>query len=166
MARPRKAAGERRSHILNIRLTAEELGVVRVAARRAGLTCGRYAREAVLGRKPRARPAQGTVLQKLLYELHSIATNFRQLADATGEGSYLEWARFVGGQMVEHLVGRDDLAAVVTQHLDAINAAGRAVNSLARAANRGRTVEAAERRSVYRLVREALEPLHRAMGGA
>ena len=162
MARPRKQPEQRRRHVVNIRLTDAELAQLKDQAAAAGLPYGRYAREAVLGKKPRARPAKTIIFQKLIYELQSVATNFQQLADATGDDVYINWARYVGGQLVEQLIGRDDLADLVEQQIEPLNTVGHLVNGLAHQANSGKDVSDEMRDEAFAAVRAALEPLHEA----
>ncbi len=163
MPRPRKKPSDRRRHVINLRLTDAELAELKRMARDAGVPYGRYVRETVLGRRPKARPAQVLIFQKLLYELQSIATNFKQLAEATGDALYTPWARFVGGQLVEQLLGRDDLSDMIDGRLDAINVAGQQVNALARKANSEIAFKASERSGAFRILKTALEPIRLAL---
>ena len=163
MARPRKAPDQQRRHVVNIRLTDAELLQLKEAAAAAGMPYGRYARDTVLGNRPRSKPAITRLFKDLLYELSSISTNFSQLADATGDDRYQEWARYVGGRLPEHLMGRKDLAPLIEEQLDQINAAGQMVNALARRANSGKEIEREERLEVIRAVRLVLEPIHEAI---
>jgi hypothetical protein len=163
MPRPRKKASERRRHVVNLRMTDAEFDQLKQLARDAGVPYGRYIREAVLGRRPKARPAQQLIFQKLLYELQSIATKFGQLAGATGDALYTPWAKYVGGQLVEHLMGRDDLSDVIDGQLDALNTAGHQVNILARKANAEIGFKAAERSAAIRAVKNALDPIRLAL---
>lgn len=162
MARPRKSAAEQRRHVVNIRLTDAELAQLKTHAAAAGMPFGRYARETVLGKRPRARPAQLIIFQKLLYELQSAATNFQQLADVTGEEVYARWARFTGGQLVEQLLGRNDLAELIEAQIEPLNTAGHTVNRLAHMANSGHDVPGKLRDEAFEAMRTALEPLHEA----
>lgn len=162
MARPRKSAAEQRRHVVNIRLTDAELAQLKTHAAAAGMPFGRYARETVLGKRPRARPAQLIIFQKLLYELQSAATNFQQLADMTGEEVYARWARYTGGQLVEQLLGRNDLAELIEAQIEPLNTAGHTVNRLAHMANSGHDVPSELRDEAFEAMRAALEPLHEA----
>lgn len=163
MARPRKSASEKRIHIVPIRLTEGELQQLKKLAQDAGLPYGRYARETILGRRPKARPAQARLLHLFLNELVSITSNFGQLARATGDDGYVSWAKFVGGQLVEHVVGRDDIVEVIENQLDAINAAGHQVNALARKANSDQQFTQAERIAAFRALTAALDPIRTAL---
>ncbi len=162
MARPRKSPAEQRRHVVNIRLTDAELAQLKEHAAAAGMPFGRYARETVLGKRPRARPAQLIIFQKLLYELQSAATNFQQLADVTGEEVYARWARYTGGQLVEQLLGRNDLAELIEAQIEPLNMAGHTVNRLAHMANSGHDVPGELRDEAFEAMRAALEPLHEA----
>ena len=162
MARPRKSPAEQRRHVVNIRLTDAELAQLKTHAAAAGMPFGRYARETVLGKRPRARPAQLIIFQKLLYELQSAATNFQQLADATGEEVYARWARYTGGQLVEQLLGRNDLAELIEAQIEPLNMAGYTVNRLAHMANSGHDVPSELQGEAFEAMRAALEPLHEA----
>lgn len=160
MARPKKAPQDKRTKVVNIRFTEFELEQLNGLAQDAGMPTRRYIRETLLGRRPRAKPANTLLFQKLLYELQSIATNFQQLADALDDDSYLEWARYTGGTLVEMLIGRDDLSPLIEEQMDEINAAGHAVNALARRANSGAEISRDDRLDTLRAARLALEPLH------
>jgi hypothetical protein len=163
MARPRKPAAEKRQSMVMIRFTADEMKQLKRLAHDAGVPYGRYVRETVLGRRPRSRPARTLVFQKLLYELQSIATNFQQLADATGDDGYMLWAKFVGGQVVEQLIGQDDMSDVIEGQLDALNRAGHQVNVIARKANAEQVIKAGERTAAVRAVTTALSPIRDAL---
>ena len=163
MARPRKAPEDQRTRVLSVRLTAAEYARITDMARDAGMLAGPYARTTILGKRPRSKPAATLVFQKLLYELQSLATNFKQLADATGDKRYLKWARHVGGHLVEKLIGRDDLTELFEQQFDDINTAGHVVNNLARRANVGKPIDHEDRQFALRAVKLALEPLEQAV---
>lgn len=124
MARPLKKPSERRRHVVNLRMTDAEFDEFKRLARDAGVTAGRYIRETVLGRRPKARPQQLLVFQELVRQLQYIATNFRQLATATGDDRYAPWARYMGADFVGHILDKDDLSDVVEPQLDALNTAG------------------------------------------
>lgn len=163
MARPRKKPEDQRSRVLSVRFTADEYARVEKMARAAGMLPGPYARATILDKRPRSKPANIQLFRDLLYELQSIATNFNQLEGATGEAVYLDWARYVGGQLVEQLIGRNDLADLIEQQLPIINDAGQVVNGLARQANSGKPIQAAERDEAFGTVRHALEPIQNAL---
>ena len=162
MARPRKSPAAQRRHVVNIRLTDGELELLKQLAQDAGLPYGRYARETVLGRRPKSKPAKTLTFQKLLYELQSIATNFQQLADVTEDEAYTRWARYAGGQLVEQLLGRDDLTDLIDRQLAEINVAGQFVNAVARQANSGEDILPTLQQEAFDMVRQVLEPLHEA----
>lgn len=162
MARPRKAPEDQRTRVLSVRLTADEYDRVVAMARDAAMLAGPYARATILDRRPRSKPAANLVFQKLLYELQSIATNYKQLADATGDERHLKMARHVGGHIVEILIGRDDLSELIEQQLEAVNAAGHLLNRLAHSANAGMGVDGENLRTATSALRAALAPLERA----
>lgn len=164
MARPKKAPEDQRNRVLSVRLTAYEYARVEAMARDAGMLAGPYARATILEKRPRSKPVTNLVFEKLIYELQSIATNFRQLYDTTGDAQYLEWARHVGGHLVEQLIGRTDLVAQIEQQLEPINSAGHVINGLARRANTGDHIGSDERKSAKRDLKRALEPLIDAIG--
>jgi hypothetical protein len=148
--------------VLSVRFTAEEYARVVAMAKDAGMLAGPYARATILDRRPRSKPAANLIFQKLLYELHSMATNFKQLADATGDERHLKRARFVGGHLVELLFGRDDLTELMEQQLTAINDAGHQINRLAHAANAGKKPDPDIQRAALRALKVALDPLEKA----
>jgi hypothetical protein len=162
MARPRKAPEEQRTRVLSVRLTAAEYDQVVAMARDAGMLPGPYARTTILDKRPRSKPMANLAFQRLVYELQSVSTNFKQLADATGDERYLKWARHVGGHLVEILIGRDDLADLMDQQTGPLNEAGQLVNALAYAANAGKAVSAENARHAIREIRAALRPLEEA----
>lgn len=163
MPRPRKAQTEKRRHVINIRLTDAELADIKRMAEEAGFPYGRYIRETVLVRRPRARPVQTLILHKLFQELQSIATNCEQLTNATGNDSFISWAKFVAGQMVEHTYGREDLSDVIDGQLDALNTSGHLINALARKANSGVSYKPAEKTAAFRALKRALDPIRLAL---
>ncbi|MAJ64712.1 MAG: hypothetical protein CL557_10550 [Alphaproteobacteria bacterium] len=165
MARPKKAPEDQRNRVLSVRLTAEEYARVEDMARATGMLSGPYARATILGKRPRSKPVTNLVFEKLIYELQSIATNFRQLADATGNEGYIKWARYIGGQLVEKLIGRTDLTEVMEAQLEPLNGAGHAINGLARKANSGSDIEAEERAFAIQSIKLALKPLEDALSG-
>ena len=93
MARPTLAPTRKRSEVLNLRLSPTEMYDLRRRAAEAGVTLADYARATLTGRRPKPKPVKDRVMAALLYELSSIATNFSQLEDATGEATYAQWAR-------------------------------------------------------------------------
>lgn len=121
-----------------------------------------YARAVLFGRKPKAKPARDRIFNDLLYELQSIATNLVQLEDVTGDENFKRWARYVGGEMVERLLDRQDLAPLIEETLEQLNGAGHVVNALARKANSGKELEKAEIKEVLDILQEVLSPLHQA----
>lgn len=167
MARPRKAPEDQRTRVLSVRLTTSEYARVKAMARDAGMLPGPYARTTILDKRPRSKPVANLVFQKLLYELQSIATNFRQLAEATGDERYLKWAKHVGGHLVEQLIGRNDLSDVIEQQLTPINAAGYTINSLAHQANTmanvGKSISREVRQNALSSLKLALKPLEDAL---
>lgn len=162
MARPRKAPEDQRTRVLSVRLTDAEYAQVVAMARDAGMLAGPYARATILDKRPRSRPVANLVFQKLLYELQSIATNFKQLADATGDQRYLKWARHVGGHVVEILIGRDDLTELIQQQMPLLNDAGQMINRLAHAANTDQDISTESRRAALTALKQALIPLEQA----
>ena len=162
MARPRKAPEDQRTRVLSVRLTAAEYEQVVAMARDAGMLPGPYARATILDKRPRSKPMANLVFQKLLYELQSVSTNFKQLADATGDEKYLKWARHVGGHVVEILIGRDDLSELMEAQLGPLNEVGQLVNALAHAANAGKAISTENARQAVLEVQKALRPLEEA----
>jgi hypothetical protein len=79
-----------RDRVLPIRLSAEERALVEVAADRAGLAVGSYARQILLGapapRQVRRPPIERRELARLLGELGKIGGNLNQLARAANSG--------------------------------------------------------------------------------
>jgi hypothetical protein len=79
-----------RSTHLTIRLTPEERAAIDAAAQRAGLTCGSYARQTVLGapapRQVRRPPVERKELARLLGELGHVGGNLNQLARSNNSG--------------------------------------------------------------------------------
>jgi len=163
MPRPRKSQSEKRRHVINIRLTDEELAEIKRMALEAGFPYGRYIRETVLVRRPRARPIQTLILHKLLQELQSVATNCEQLTNATGNDGFIEWAKYAAGQMVERVYGREDLSDVIDGQLDALNGAGHLINILARKANSGIAYKPAEKTAAFKALKKALDPIRLAL---
>ena|GEM_PF-3462413 len=116
----------------------------------------------VVGRKPKAKPARERIFNDLLYELTSIATNFTQLEAALEDENFGKWARYVGGELVERLMDRDDLIPLIEEMMERLNNAGHVVNALARSANVGKEIKDAEVKEVLGILQEVLEPLHKA----
>jgi Bacterial mobilisation protein (MobC) len=79
-----------RSHVLTLRLSAEERAAVDQAAERAGLVTGSYARQVLLGapapRQVRRPPVERRELVRLLGELGKVGGNLNQLAKAVHTG--------------------------------------------------------------------------------
>ena len=163
MARPRKPDTEKKRHMVTLRFSDSELAQLRQLAKDAGVPPYTYVRETVLGRRPKAKPAQMLIYNKVLYELQSIATNCRQLADATGDALYKEWARLVGGQFPDELLGQADLSDTIDGQIASLNQAGQQINSLARKANQERPVKANERAAAFRALKRALEPIRQSL---
>lgn len=162
MARPRKKLEDRRTRVLSVRLTSAEYARVDDMAKAAGMLSGPYARETILNKRPRSRPVNHILLTNLIYELGAIAKNFNQLADATGDELYIDWAKYVGGTLVSQVYGRDDLGELIETQIDEINAAGHMVNSLARTANGGGEIKTEDRRFTLNAIRAALASLDEA----
>jgi len=163
MARPPLDPDKRRTKYLRVRLTPAEKRDLERAAEEVGVTVAEYARAMLTGKKPRAKPPQHKAMTALLYELSSIATNLSQLADATGETAYRDWAQYVGGKLVEHVSRRTDLTPTIEAHIETINAAGHWVNSLAHRANMGKAFDLREARDALLAVRQAVKPIHEAI---
>ena len=163
MARPKRPSHERRTELLQVRLTPAEKHDLQRAAKEVGVTMTEYARAMLTGKKPKAKPPQQRAMTALLYELSSIATNLSQLADATGMSTYEDWAKYVGGELVEAASRRTDLTPVIDAHLDEINAAGHWVNALARRANMGKELDLQEVHDALVAVRKVLKPIHDAV---
>ena len=162
MARPPLDPQKRRSEYLRIRLTPSEMETLKAQAAEAGMPFTSYAREVLFGRKPKAKPARERIFNDLLYELTSIATNFTQLEAALEDENFGKWARYVGGELVERLMDRDDLIPLIEEMMERLNNAGHVVNALARSANVGKEIKDAEVKEVLGILQEVLEPLHKA----
>lgn len=165
MARPFLNPEERRSAYLRVRFTASEMEVLRKAALAAGMTLTDYARAALLDKRPRAKPKPDRVTQQMAYELQSIAVNFRQLETATGDATYGQWAHYVGGQLLDRLLDRPDLARLMEEHIVPLNEVGQAVNAAAHRGNMEKYPTAEERDALFAAVRQATQPLHEAVAG-
>ncbi|ADZ68940.1 hypothetical protein SL003B_0507 [Polymorphum gilvum SL003B-26A1] len=136
---------------------------LRRAAAEAGVTLAEYARATLTGRRPKPKPVKDRMMSALLYELSSIATNLSQLEDATGEATYAQWARYVGGELVERVTDRHDLTPLIEEHLEEINGAGHMVNAMARRANMGKELDAGEVEETLSILGRVLEPVHKAV---
>lgn len=163
MARPFLNPDERRSEFLRVRFTAGEMDTLREAAIAAGMTLTDYARAALLDKRPRAKPKPDRVTQQMVYELQSIAVNFRQLEAATGEAAYGQWAHYVGGELLDRLLDRPDLAGMMEAHVVPINEVGQVVNDTAHKANMEKNPDDAERDALFAAVKRVTEPLHKAV---
>ena len=160
MARPRKNPADVRKNIFTIRLNDREFDLVKRAALDAGLPYGEYARETLLGRKPKAVPKRDKVFNALFYQLQSIATNFTQLEDATGDENFGKWASYVGEDLAGKILDRDELVPLIEDNMERINAAGQMVNSLARKANSGSELKKEDIDETIATLQTVLEPLH------
>ena len=165
MPRPRKRPEQRRARTVTIRLTDAELTDLKQHAMEAGMPYGQYAREAALGRTPRPRAADDRVMQALLYELTSIATNLNQLAKTTGDKALADWASYAGGQIVERLHDRRELAPLIQVQLERLNTVGLEINAMAHQANMERLPDRKSVDAVLRKLETATRPLHRALEG-
>lgn len=163
MARPSLDPQRRRSETLNLRLSPTEMYDLRRAAAEAGVTLAEYVRAALMGRRPKPRPLKDRVMTALLYELSSIATNLSQLQDATGDETFAKWARYVGGDLVERVTDRHELAPLIEDHLEAINGVGHMVNAMARRANMGKELDAGDIEETLSVLGRVLEPVHKAV---
>jgi len=162
MARPPLKPEKRRSEYLRVRLTPSEMKELKERAAEAGLPFTTYAREVLFGRRPKAKPARDRIFNELLYELTSIATNFSQLEAVLEDETFGKWARYVGGEMVERLMEREDLIPLIEETMERLNAAGHVVNALARSANSGKEIKDAEIKETIGILQAVLEPLHKA----
>ena len=165
MARPRKRPEDQRTKVLSVRLTRDEYERVTAMAKDAGMLAGVYARKTILDKRPRSKPANTLLFEKLLYELHSISTNFNQLHDATGDSDYLKLAKYIGGHLPEQLIGRNDLAELIEAQLPHINTAGHSVNDLAYKANAGINFTPQDKKAVISGIKAAVAPLDKASAG-
>jgi|SRR6056297_944184 len=96
-------------------------------------------------------------------DIPSIATNLGQLADATGESVYADWARYVGGDLTQRVNDREDLIPLFDEHMERINAAGHWVNTLAKRANMDKPLDHEEVADALKAVRRVLKPIHEAV---
>ena len=72
-------------------------------------------------------------------------------------------ARYVGGQIVERLLGRNDLNSLLEEQLEPLNGAGHAINGLARRANAGADLDPEDRKLAIQGLKLALAPLEEAL---
>ncbi len=166
MARPRKEPRLTRTRVVPIRLTEEELVLIRERAAAAHVPYARYMREASLGRPPRAKPHAPRVIRALVRELIKIATNFRQLATVTGDANFNKWAQYAGVEMIHTLLDRESVAPVIEQHLKSINDAGHLINRLAKLANSGEFLARPDVQAAVKALQNALAPVHTAIAAA
>lgn len=166
MARPTLKPHKRRSEYLRLRLTPVEMDDLRRKAMTAGVSMTEYARATILGRRPKAMPKKDLIVQQINYELTSIATNFRQLEAALDDPVYGDWAKYVGGELLDRLLDRPDLLPLMEDSIEIVNSAGQIVNALARRANVGKEIDDAERDSTLEAVRRATEGLYQAVSKA
>lgn len=166
MARPRNEPRLNRNRVVPIRLSEEELVLIRERAAAAHVPYARYMREASLGRPPRAKPHAPRVIRALVRELIKIATNFRQLASVTGDANFNKWAQYAGVEMIHTLLDRESVAPVIEQHLKSINDAGHYINRLAKRANSGEFLTRPEVQAGVKTLRDAIDPVHKAIAAA
>ena len=87
--RPRKAAGERLSDGLRVRMTPGERASIEARAAQAGMSPSEFARRAIAGAKI-TPPAHGTAIPPLLIaELGRVGNNLNQIAHAAHLGREL-----------------------------------------------------------------------------
>ena len=156
---PRPKAAKLHNDITT-RMTKAEVAALQAQAKAAGIPQDRYAHEVALGRRPKARPAKTIAHQKLVYELQSIHTNFRQLYDATNDKRYATWAEYVETMLVTHILRRHDLAELAAAEIPTVKLAGQVLNSLARRANSGHDLDPVVRKETLQAVKTALAPIH------
>lgn len=166
MARPRKEPRTVRSRVVPIRLTEEELVLIRSRASAAHVPYARYMREASLGRPPRAKPHAPRVIRALVREMLHIANNFRQLATVTGDANFNKWAQYAGVEMLHTLLDRESVAPVIEQNLKTINDAGHLINQLAKRANSGEFLARPEVQAAIKVLQAAIDPVHKAIAAA
>ena len=85
MARPRKDRTDKRSQVVNLRLTLAEHEALRSQAHAAGLSVAELLRRRALGQT--VRPAPQLYDAALISELNRIGVNVNQLARATHRGA-------------------------------------------------------------------------------
>lgn len=166
MARPRKPPREVRRRVIPIRLTDEEVILIKERAAAAGVPYGRYLREAGLGKAPRAKPHAPRVVRALVREMLHIANNFRQLASITGDATFQKWAHYAGVEMLETLLDRESVAPVIEQHLKTINDAGHLINQVAKKANSGEFLKREYLAGALNALKNAVAPIHAAIAAA
>ena len=147
-----------------IRMTRAEADYLRSRAERAGITVGRYARAVLAGRRPRARQVRPLPIRALIYELQSLAANFRQLHTATANRAYEEWRRHVGVSLPLELTGPHVDAEEISRHVRPINRAGQKLNHLAWKANSGQFFSEVDEERVLDAVADAVEALEADLG--
>jgi len=163
--RPRLPEDQKRRRRVYARLTDAEFQRLKGMADAAAMPVSEYVRETVLNGRPKPRPRRSRTIEQAMTELQRIATNFQQLADATGDTAFGEWAEWVGSEVAEALLPREDLMDLIAAQLETINTAGQVVNALARRANSGDAVPAAEVDRACEAVETALQPLLEALAG-
>lgn len=163
MARPKKKPEALRRHNLKLRFTDGEYSDLKSMALAAGVTATHYARETILGRRPKARALNQRLLDEFLNELRTIATNLSQLETVTSDASFNDWADYMGGRLVELVVDRDELMPLIEGQLNALNAAGQLVNQLAHTANAGKPLDEAQINDALEALREVTTPIHEAV---
>jgi len=144
---------------IRVRMTAAELGRLRLLARERGMSLGRYVRLVLSGARPRGRSAAPQALKQVVYELQSMGANFRQLATSLGDPDYLEWRTHVAVILVRDCVRAGDRAEAMGELLGPINHAGHLLNALAYRTNAGHAVTEVEEADVLEAVAAALNPL-------
>jgi len=163
--RPRLPEEQKRRRRVYARLTDAEFQRLKGMADAAGMPVSEYVRETVLNGRPRPRPRRAQTMEQAMAELQRIATNFQQLADATGDTAFGEWAEWVGSEVAEALLPREDLVDLIAAQMETLNAAGQVVNALARRANTGEQVGGADVDEACEGVENALQPLLEALAG-
>lgn len=154
-----RPAAWREDSRIAIRMTQAEAENLRRRAERVNATVGHYARAVLSGRRPRARQIRPLPVKGLIYELQSLAANFRQLHAATGNRAYEEWRRHVGVSLPVELVAPHVDAEALARHLAPINRAGQKLNHLAWKANSGQFFSEADEERVLDAIADAVEAL-------
>ena len=110
MARPIKEDGEKRSQLMQMRMTLAEREYVRAQAERAGLTPAEYMRRRALGHAIPPAPARSSD-PALVSELNRVGVNVNQLARAVHRGSaFADYWQEVGEEL------RGVLGKVMARH--------------------------------------------------